>query len=74
MTRARQLELGLDEAEWVHSGAGKHPRPTHAQAGRERVRFKVSEGWFDPPLGKRIWPGTEPNCHCLSRAVVRGFS
>jgi uncharacterized protein with gpF-like domain len=74
MTRARQLELGLDEAIWVHSGNNKHPRPTHVAAGRDRIRYKVSEGWLDPALGRRIWPGTEPGCHCISRAVVKGFS
>lgn len=74
MERARQIELGIDTAIWVHSGGGE-PRPSHLKAGRERTVFSVSEGWPDPALGgKRIWPGTEPNCKCVSRAVVKGFT
>lgn len=74
MTRARQVELGLTEAIWVHSGGGKHPRPSHAQAGRDKTRYSTSEGWLDPAIGKRIFPGELPNCRCVSRAVVKGFS
>lgn len=74
MTRARKLELGLDEEIWVHSGAGKHPRPTHVKAGRDRVRFKTAEGWYDPALKRFIHPGEEPGCRCIGRSVVKGFS
>jgi uncharacterized protein with gpF-like domain len=69
-TRTRQLELGIEEAQWVHSGAGKEPRPTHVAAGRDKVVYRVAEGWLDPATGKRIWPGTEPNCRCVARSIV----
>jgi uncharacterized protein with gpF-like domain len=72
MKRARLLELGLDEETWNHSGGGRHPRPTHVKAGRDKTRYKVSEGWPDPALkGKKIWPGTEPNCKCFGRPVLK---
>jgi uncharacterized protein with gpF-like domain len=74
MARARQLEVGLDEAVWVHSGGGHHPRPTHEAAGRQKVRYKIAEGWFDPALKRHIMPGEEPNCRCIGRPVVKGFS
>lgn len=74
VTRARQMEIGLNTAQWLHSGGGKHPRPTHVKAGRDRVQYMVSEGWWDPALQKYIWPGTEINCRCVSRSVVPGFS
>lgn len=74
IARVRQVELGITEAIWVHSGGGKHPRPTHVKAGRERTRYDVKEGWFDPAVKKFIFPGTEPYCRCVSRAVVPGFS
>jgi uncharacterized protein with gpF-like domain len=74
MTRARQVELGLTEAIWVHSAGGKEPRPTHVAAGRDKTRYSTSEGWLDPAVGKRIFPGELPNCRCVSRAVVKGFS
>lgn len=74
MTRARQVELGIAEAIWMHSGGGKHPRPTHLAAGRDKTKYDTSKGWFDPAVGKNIFPGELPNCRCVSRAVVRGFS
>lgn len=71
--RVRLAEAGIDEEEWMHSGAGKHPRPTHVKAGRERVRFKVSQGWFDPAVGRYIQPGEEPGCKCFGKPVLKGF-
>ena len=74
MNRARQLEAGLTEAVWVHSGGGKEPRPTHLKAGREHTHFSVAEGWFDPAVGEHIQPGQLINCRCTSRPVIKGFS
>lgn len=74
MTRARQVELGITEAIWMHSGGGRHPRPTHLAAGRDKTKYDTSKGWFDPAVGKNIFPGELPNCRCVSRAVVKGFS
>lgn len=72
--RARELELGLDEAEWHHSGGSREPRPTHVKAGREKVRYKISQGWFDPALGRYIQPAEEPGCKCVGRPIIKGFS
>lgn len=76
LRNARSIEIaGVDaEEQWVHSGGGRHPRPTHVAAGRERVRYRISEGWYDPALKKHIWPGTEPNCRCVGRLVIKGFT
>jgi SPP1 gp7 family putative phage head morphogenesis protein len=72
MTRARQDELGVTQAIWVHSGAGKHPRPTHvAMNGR---KYDVSKGMWDPAVKRRIFPGEEINCRCISRPLIQGFS
>lgn len=74
MTRARQQEIGIDEAIWQHSLGGKEPRRTHlANSGK---RYKISEGWYDPDpkVRKNIWPGELINCRCVSRPVVKGFS
>jgi uncharacterized protein with gpF-like domain len=73
-TRARHLEIGITEAIWVHSGAGREPRPTHVKAGREKVRFNVAEGWLDPAEGKHIQPGELINCRCVAKPVLKGFS
>jgi len=72
MNRARQEELGITTALWVHSGGGKHPRPTHkANSGKP---YEVSKGWYDPDVKQWIHPGELINCRCVSRAVIKGFT
>ncbi len=77
MNRARQTELGIKKAIWVHSHGGKTPRPTHlANDGNE---YDVSKGWYDKDAdgkgkGRWIFPGELPNCRCVSRSVIKGFT
>ena len=58
---ARRTEIGITEADWLHSGGGKHPRPTHvAMHGK---RYKIAEGMWDPAVKKYSVPrmhGDEP--------------
>lgn len=70
MNRARQDELGIAEAIWVHSGGGKHPRPHHVAANGKR--YNVKEGMLID--GEYIFPGEKPNCRCISKSVIPGFS
>lgn len=74
LQRARHLELGLKEGIWMHSHAGKEPRPTHL--ANDQKRFDIEKGWFDPDprVRARIWPGQLINCRCTWRPVVKGFS
>lgn len=72
--RVRLQEVGITECIWVHSGAGREPRPTHQKAGRERTRFSVSKGWYDPAVKQFIQPGELISCRCTCRPVVKGFS
>lgn len=74
MYRVRSLEIGITKAMWVHSGGGKHKRPTHVKAGRDHVIYDVAKGWFDPHEQKWIHPGELINCKCVSRPVIPGFS
>jgi uncharacterized protein with gpF-like domain len=67
--RTRQLELGLTEAIWRHSHAGRKPRPSHVAANGKA--YKISEGMLLD--GKWIQPGEEINCRCTSRAVIPGI-
>lgn len=69
----RRKELGIVEAIWQHSGGGVTPRPSHVKAGQDKVRFNVSTGWYDPAVKKYIWPGTEINCRCVSKAIIPGL-
>lgn len=68
MEEARRSELGIEEAEWRHSHAGKYPRPTHlAMHGK---RYKIKDGMYDSAVGRNVWPGTEIGCRCSSRAIL----
>lgn len=74
MQHARQTEVGIVEAVWMHSHAGKTVRKTHyANDGK---RYNVAEGWFDPDpkVSRRIWPGELINCRCTPRPIVKGFT
>lgn len=71
-TRVRQIDLGITEAVWLHSGGGRKPRPTHVRNNGKR--YDVAKGWWDPAVKQYIWPGVLPNCRCVSKPVVRGFS
>lgn len=73
ITRTRQIEMGLTEAIWCHSSAGKHPRPMHVKAGRERLRYDIRKGADVDGNGKLIFPGEEPNCRCTSQVIIPGF-
>lgn len=67
--QARRQELGITKAIWMHSHAGKVPRPSHVKA--DGVEFDVSKGLFLD--GKWVLPGQEINCRCGSRAVIEGI-
>lgn len=66
VNRARQMELGITEAIWMHSHGGKEPRPEHVAA--DGKRYKIAEGCKID--GKFIQPGEEINCRCTSRPVL----
>ena len=70
--RVRYLDMGIKEAVWMHSGAGKEPRPTHVRNSGKR--YDIERGWFDPAVGEYIHPGQLINCRCTSRPVVRGLA
>lgn len=78
-TRVRQVELGVTKARWVHSHAGKEPRPTHVAFGKARAEYDVKEGMWDPDAdgkgkGRFVFPGELINCRCVSRSIIEGFS
>jgi SPP1 gp7 family putative phage head morphogenesis protein len=64
--RTRQLELGITEAVWMHSHAGKNPRPDHVAANGKK--YRIAEGCLIS--GEYIQPGYEINCRCTSRPVL----
>ena len=66
---ARKLELGITEAIWRHSGAGRSPRPSHVAFNGKR--FNIITGAFLD--GKWVWPGSEPDCLCTSKSIIPAF-
>lgn len=68
VTQARRVELGMFEAEWVHSGGGKVPRASHVKAGKDHLKFDVRKGALID--GEHILPGFLINCRCSSRTIL----
>jgi uncharacterized protein with gpF-like domain len=66
--RARQQELGITESIWLHSHAGKTPRPTHVAMNGKR--YLISKGMYDSAVKKFIWPSELIGCRCQGRSVL----
>lgn len=67
--RAKRQELGITKAIWLHSHAGKKPRPSHLAAnGKE---FDVSKGMYLD--GEWVQPGELINCRCCSKSIIEGI-
>jgi uncharacterized protein with gpF-like domain len=66
LNKARQEELGIKQAVWKHSHAGKKPRPEHV-AFNNHV-YDVEKGAYLE--GEWVWPGTAINCRCTSRSIL----
>ena len=67
--RARRKELGITKAIWMHSHAGKKPRPSHVKANGQI--FDVDKGMYLD--GEWIQPAQLPFCRCTSRSVIEGL-
>lgn len=72
MQAARQQSIGIEEGEWAHSGAGKHPRHSHVKAGKEKKRFRLDKGCYID--GEWIFPGQLPGCKCGWRPIIPGLN
>lgn len=70
--RERRLELGITEAIWQHSHAGKVPRKSHKDM--DGKAFEIVKGMWDSSAQQFIQPGELINCRCTSRAIIPGFN
>jgi len=66
MSRVRQAGLGVVEAVWQHSHAGREPRASHVAF--DGKRYVIAEGAHID--GEYIWPGEKPRCRCMSRPIL----
>jgi uncharacterized protein with gpF-like domain len=66
VTRARQMELGITQAKWLHSHGGKTPRPDHLAADGKLYDVEkgmlLDDGW--------VFPGQLIMCRCVGRSVL----
>lgn len=69
---ARRQELGITQAIWQHSSAGKEPRPSH-MAMNNKV-FDLKQGMWDSDEQEWVLPGQLINCRCTSRAIIPGVN
>jgi len=67
--KARQEELGITQAKWIHTAGSKHPRPSHVKANG--TIYDVKQGCLID--GEYIWPKQKIGCGCLSRSIIPGF-
>lgn len=68
---ARLDELGVKEGIWMHSHAGKKPRPTHVKMNGKR--YILSRGMWDEAEQKYVQAGELINCRCSKRIYIPGF-
>lgn len=64
--RERRKEAGITQAVWLHSHAGKTPRPSHVRANGKV--FDIEKGLYLD--GEWLLPGTIYNCRCGSRSLL----
>lgn len=69
--RVRQMELGITRGVWMHSHAGKEPRPTHV--AMDNKEYDLAKGMYDSDEGEWVHPGQLINCRCTNRPVIEGF-
>ena len=70
MNAARQRELNLQFAVWVHSAGQREPREKHVRAGREQWVFNTQVGIdFGDGFG-HVLPGEAIKCSCVSRTII----
>lgn len=69
--RVRQQELGITRGIWMHSHAGKEPRPTHVAMNNKP--YNLAQGMWDSDEGEWVHPGELINCRCTMKPVIEGF-
>lgn len=68
LQKVRYEELGIEEAIWRHSHAGRDKRPSHVK--NDGQKYRVAEGWYDPDEKQYITPGYLINCRCYSVPIL----
>lgn len=72
ITHARQADLGIREAVWMHSHGGRVPRPCHVEFDGQT--YKVTKGLYDKEEKRWVFPGELIHCRCTGRPIIPGLS
>lgn len=67
----RHQELGIKQGIWMHSKAGKEPRPTHVAMNGKL--YDLNKGMWDSDEKEYVHPGQLINCRCTMRPYIPGF-
>lgn len=71
MEAVRHQQLGIKQALWMHSHAGKEPRPTHVKMNNKL--YNLDQGMWDADEQEWVHPGQLINCRCTMRPYIPGF-
>lgn len=69
----RHQQLGIKQAIWMHSHAGKEPRPTHVKMNNKLYDLATGMYDSDPRVQRYIHAGELINCRCTMRPYIPGF-
>lgn len=71
LNRVRDAGLGIEEGIWIHVPGKKSSRHSHMMM--DGKRFKLSEGMYDPDVGRFVHCGELVNCQCIYQPVIPTF-
>lgn len=66
--RIQYLDMGIEEAVWHHSHAGKTPRIQHVEM--DGKTYNVAKGMWDRVEKTFVIPGQLPSCRCFNSPVL----
>ena len=81
MNREQQASLGITKAVWLYSGAPcitssgtpslEDERRNTDHLAANGKSYVIVKGML--MSGRRVWPGQDPGCKCVSKSVIPGF-
>ena len=71
LSAERAQAVGITEFEWLHSGAGKEPRPHHQFTLDGKIYSYKNPPVIDLNTGQRGLPAQLINCRCKARPILR---
>lgn len=71
LNEERSKKVGLDEYEWIHTGGSVHPREDHVAMSGQIFSYTDPARMARNKDGLPITPGSEINCRCRARPVIK---